>query len=93
MSCGGVPLSRSFIREISRFHRDGSNLKISALPRWLFCALSRSFAAVKSLILLIMRLFAAIQYKFLSMNHLHIKLGSSNQGQSSQIKPNQGKSR
>jgi len=50
------------------------------------CVLSRSFAAIKRLFLRFLRVFAAIQSKCLSMNHLHPK---SHVTQSGPIKPNQ----
>jgi len=64
----------------------GSIPFVAALRCCVFCDLSRSFAAIKDLVLRFLRIFAAIQSKRLSMNHLHAKPGHS---QPRSIKPNQ----
>jgi len=60
----------------------GSIPLVAALRCCVFCDLSCSFAAIKGLVLRLLRVFVAIQSKRPSMNHLRAKSSFSKQGQS-----------
>jgi hypothetical protein len=70
-----VNLSTAALKEVEALAKEdaGNSGRLCNSPRCVYCVLSRSIAAIKSPFLRFLRIFAAIQSKRLSMNHLHPK--------------------